>query len=182
MPVEQAALRSARRTAATPSTPETHADGIHIKEFTSMNPKDRATMFTKVARIEKKTFPSSEAFNFDLELKKSNTKMILALREGDTSAELLGYLVYVRMKRLTLLHKICVVEQERNRGVGKLLIHSLRLQLEKAGCDSIHLWVDEARQPARYLYESFGFQKIDRCLDYYGPNRTGLKMELCIEH
>ncbi|KAF1960114.1 acyl-CoA N-acyltransferase [Byssothecium circinans] len=153
------------------------ADEICVQDLASIKPKERVTMIEKVARIEKKAFPPSEAFDFNMELKKRNTNMTLALKKGVP----IGYLVYLRQKRLTLLHKICVIEQERGKGVGKCLMHSLRNQLEKAGCDSIHLWVDETRQPARSLYDSCGFQQIDRCLDYYGPGRTGLKMQLSID-
>lgn len=134
----------------------------------------------KVVKIEKKTFPSSEAFDFDRELKKKNTNMILALKEGG-SIDVVGYLVCLRMKRLALIHKICVVEQEREKGVATCLIHSLQESLEKGGCGSIQLWVDEKRKPALSLYTSCGFQRIDRVEDYYAPGRTGLKMELSIE-
>lgn len=151
-----------------------------LKELATFSPKERETILKRVIRIEKKSFPTSEAFDFTSELRKKHTNMIIAVKDGDAS-ELIGYLVYLRVKRLTVLHKICVVEQEREKGVGKCLIHSLRLLVEKGGCDCIHLWVDEARKPARALYDSCGFQQIDRCPDYYGPGRTGLKMQLPIE-
>ena len=154
--------------------------GFYLKDLASFPLKERHSIVEKVAKIEKKTFPSSEAFNFDAELKKKNTNMVLAMKEGEPEQPV-GYLVYLRMKRLALLHKICVVEQEREKGVGRCLIHSLHHHLEKGGCTSIQLWVDEARKPARALYQSLGFQQVDRCLDYYGPGRTGLKMQLSIE-
>ncbi|KAF2872601.1 acetyltransferas-like protein [Massariosphaeria phaeospora] len=155
-------------------------NGYCLKDLASFPAKDRQLWAEEVAKVEKKTFPSSEAFDFDSELRKKNTSVILVLTNQDTS-ELAGYLVYVRTKRLALLHKICVVEHERGKGVGRYLVHSLRDRLEKGGCQSILLWVDEARQPARMLYRSCDFVQIDRCLDYYGPGRTGLKMELSIE-
>jgi ribosomal protein S18 acetylase RimI-like enzyme len=163
-----------------PSDPPPMLSGIYLKDLASFSPKERQSIVEKVAKIEKKTFPSSEAFDFNTELKKKNTNMVLAMAEGEPG-QLVGYLVYLRMKRLALLHKICVVEQEREKGVGRCLIHSLLHHLEKGGCTSIQLWVDEARKPARALYQTFGFQQVDRCLDYYGPGRTGLKMQLSIE-
>lgn len=158
-------------------------DTFCIKDLSSFSPKERPAIIEKVSRIEKKTFPSSEAFDFHTELKKKNTTMILAMRRASAGSEpeLVGYLVYLRMRRLTLLHKVCVVEHERGRGVGKCLIHSLQSRVEKGGCDGIHLWVDETRMPARALYDSCGFQQIDRCTDYYGPGRTGLKMQRSME-
>ncbi|KAF2256401.1 hypothetical protein BU26DRAFT_412890, partial [Trematosphaeria pertusa] len=109
-----------------------------LKELATFSPKERETILKRVIRIEKKSFPTSEAFDFTSELRKKHTNMIIAVKDGDAS-ELIGYLVYLRVKRLTVLHKICVVEQEREKGVGKCLIHSLRLLVEKGGCDCIHL-------------------------------------------
>lgn len=154
-------------------------NGLIVKELASLPPKERQTILEKVTKIEKKTFPSSEAFDFDSELRKRNTNMLVVTEENDIT-DVVGYLIYLRMKRLTLLHKICVIEQARMKGVGKCLIHSLLLLVEKGGCGRIHLWVDEARKPATALYNSVGFQQIDRCSDYYGPGRTGLKMQLSI--
>jgi ribosomal protein S18 acetylase RimI-like enzyme len=150
---------------------------VQMVSLASLSAKDRDLAIGRVCKIERKTFPSSEAFDFDAELKKKNTNMILALKGGDAS-EVAGYLVYVRMKKLALLHKICVIESMRGKGIGRSLMHSLILQLEKGGCHTIQLWVDEARAPARALYQSYGFQQTDRCENYYGPGRTGLKMQL----
>ncbi|ORY09402.1 acyl-CoA N-acyltransferase [Clohesyomyces aquaticus] len=166
-----------------PSKPNSEPKAVYLKDLASFSPKERPTFIHRVSKIERKVFPSSEAFDFNSELKKKNCNLTLALKDTDTGdgPQLVGYLVSVRMKRLALLHKICVVDQERGWGIGKCLIHSLRLQLEKGGCRSIQLWVDEDRKPARALYKSYGFQEIDRCIDYYGPGRTGLKMEFTIE-
>jgi ribosomal protein S18 acetylase RimI-like enzyme len=153
------------------------AGGYQITSLASLTPKDRQSIVERVIKIERKTFPSSEAFEFDAELKKKNTSMLIAMKDGE-AASVAGYLVYLRMKKVALLHKVCVIEQLRGQGIGKSLVHSLLRHLEKGGCHSIQLWVDEARIPARALYQSFGFQQIDRCVDYYGPGRNGLKMQL----
>ncbi|KAF2004990.1 hypothetical protein P154DRAFT_484447, partial [Amniculicola lignicola CBS 123094] len=110
---------------------------FYLKNFASFPSKDRQSIVEKVSRIEKRAFPSSEVLDFAAELKKKNTTMIIAFREDDS--QVIGYLVYMRTKRLALLHKLCVVEQERKKGVGKSLMHSLRSALEKGGCRSIHL-------------------------------------------
>ena len=154
--------------------------GFRIKDFTSFSPKARSVVIEQVAKIERKTFPSSEVFDFDAELKKRNTRLMLAVGEG-MPEKVVGYLVYVRVGKLALMHKICVIREESGKGVGRCLILSLRQLLEKGGCDSVQLWVDEARKPARALYDSCGFQQTDRLLDYYGPGRTGLKMQLSVE-
>jgi ribosomal protein S18 acetylase RimI-like enzyme len=153
--------------------------GFIIKDFSTFQPKLRPAVADKVAKLEKKIFPAIEHFNYDVELKKKNTGLLLIFKEED-GEKLVAYLVYQRMKRLAWLHKLCVVEQERQKGVGKALIQLFRYQMERGGCQTIFLWVDESRQPARALYASCGFQQSERRPDYYGPGRTALKLELII--
>ena len=152
--------------------------GVVLQIITACPPKDREALATKVAKLEKKIFPSSEAFDYSVELKKKNIGLILASKEG--SQELVGYLVFQRQKSLAWLHKLATIEQERGKGIARCLVHSLCQQMKKGGCRTIVLWVDEARSPARALYTSCGFQEVERLPDYYGPSRTALKMELAI--
>ena len=152
--------------------------GVVLQIITACPPKDREALATKVAKLEKKIFPSSEAFDYSVELKKKNIGLILASKEG--SQELVGYLVFQRQKSLAWLHKLATIEQERGKGIARCLVHSLCQQMKKGGCRTIVLWVDEARNPARALYTSSGFQEIEWLQDYYGPGRTALKMELAI--
>ena len=153
--------------------------GFVIKDFSSFSAKERSAVADKVAKLERKVFPAIEHFNYDVELKKKNIGMMLVFKKDDTDI-LVAYLVYQRMKRIAWLHKLCVVEQEREKGLGKSLIHSLRRHMEKGGCHTIFLWVDANRQPARALYNSCGFQQSECRPDYYGPARTALKLELAI--
>ncbi|KAL6166139.1 hypothetical protein ACJQWK_07499 [Exserohilum turcicum] len=153
--------------------------GFIMRDFSSYQPKLRPALADKVAKLEKKIFPAIEHFNYDVELKKKNTGLLLVFKEDDAE-KLVAYLVYQRMKRLAWLHKLCVVEQERGKGIAKALIHSFRASMEKGGCDTIFLWVDESRQPARALYTACGFQQSERRPHYYGPGRNALKLELAI--
>ncbi|KAF1928629.1 acyl-CoA N-acyltransferase [Didymella exigua CBS 183.55] len=152
--------------------------GIILQVISPCLPKDREALAAKVAKLEKKIFPSSEAFDYGIELKKKNIGLILASREG--SQEAVGYLVFQRQKSLAWLHKLATIEQERGKGIARCLVHSLSHQMNKGGCRTIFLWVDEARAPARALYASCGFQQVERLPDYYGPGRTAVKMELAI--
>ena len=163
------------------TAPISQMEGSRIADLTSNPLKDQQKYLAEIQRIEKKNFPSSEALDFDAELKKRNTNVILALKDFDGSIEVAAYLVYLRMKRLTLLHKICVAQPYRQQGIAKEMITLLRSRLEKEGCDSVQLWVDEGRTAARALYASCDFKQIDRCPDYYGPGRTGLRMVLRLE-
>lgn len=153
--------------------------GFIFKGFASLPPKNRPTIAEKVARLEKKVFPTSEAFDYNVELRKKNTGVILAFKETD-SDNLVAYLVYQRMKRLVWLHKLCVVEQEREKGLGKNLVRFLACEMKKGGCQSIQLWLDDNRKPAKALYASCGFQQVDYRNNYYAPGRAGLKMELLV--
>jgi ribosomal protein S18 acetylase RimI-like enzyme len=164
-------MMTANGAAAVPS-------GVVLQIITACPPKDREALAAKVAKLEKKIFPSSEAFDYSVELKKKNIGLVLASKEG--SQELVGYLVFQRQKSLAWLHKLATIEQERGKGIARCLVHSLCQQMKKGGCRTIVLWVDEARNPARALYTSCGFQEIERLQDYYGPGRTALKMELAI--
>lgn len=152
--------------------------GFDLQVITACPPKDRVTVAAKVAKLEKKIFPSSEAFDYSVELKKKNIGLVLATRTG--CQELVGYLVFQRLKSQAWLHKLATIEQERGKGIARCLIHSLCQQMKKGGCRTIVLWVDEARNPARALYASCGFQQTERLPDYYGPGRTALKMELAV--
>jgi ribosomal protein S18 acetylase RimI-like enzyme len=151
-----------------------------ITNLASTSPNNRQSIVEKVRKIERKTFPSSEAFDFTVELKKNNINTIIALKKGEP-AGVIGYLVYARTRKVAFLHKICVTESMRGKGVGKSLVHSLLSHLTKGGCHSIQLWVDEEREPARALYQFFGFKETERRLDYYAPGRHGLKMQLVVE-
>lgn len=154
--------------------------GVVIRELSSLPPKERSAVADKVVKLERRTFPSNEAFNYDVELKKKNIGVIVAYTECDKN-NIAAYLVYQRMKRVIWLHKLCVVEQERKKGIGRCLVHTLRHQMQSRGGESIQLWVDEHRKPARALYDSCGFQQVELRTNYYAPGRAGLKMELRIE-
>ena len=124
--------------------------GFVIKDFSTLPPKTRSTVADKVAKLERKVFPAIEHFNYDVELKKKNTGLLLVFKEDDTD-KLIAYLVYQRMKRLAWLHKLCVIEQERGRGIGKALIYYLRRQMGKGGCNKIFLWTKVAGMPERCM-------------------------------
>ncbi|KAL5120495.1 hypothetical protein ACEQ8H_001513 [Pleosporales sp. CAS-2024a] len=150
-----------------------------LKNFATLSSEERSTFAQRVVKLERKVFPKDEGFNYDIELKKKNIGLILTVNEG-ASDQLVAYLVYQRMRRVVWLHKLCVVEQERKKGIGRCLVHALRDQMEKGGGETIQLWVDEHRQPAKSLYEACGFVLVETRPAYYAPGRAGLKMELPI--
>jgi len=141
-----------------------------------------SNLLDQVKRAERKTFPRDEAMDFDMELKKRNTELVVVLTAQESSEDneytLAGYLVYARLHGIALLHKVCVLEGHQRQGIARSMLSRLKDRLQGQGCERLQLWVDEARKPARALYESLGFKTSDKARDYYGPGRTGIKMVL----
>ena len=133
-----------------------------------------------LVHAERKIFPHHEALDFDTELKKRNTMLIIIVKEPlhSGSTALVAYSMVSRHKAVAFLHKICVLESYRRRGIASRILQMHRNQLEKQQCDKLLLWVDEERTPARSLYSSFGFSEANRVENYYAPGRTGIQMFL----
>lgn len=124
----------------------------------------------QIKHTEKKTFPHNEAFDFDLELKKRNTELIVIVDDSESSSSpmLAAYAVYAHTQKLTMLHKLCVLENFRRRGIARRLLLFQHRKLLRRGCSNVQLWVDEERIPASQLYSSIGFVKVGRLENYYG--------------
>lgn len=164
------------------------ADSLVLKDIHTLGQADAASILDMITRIEKRTFPPSEAFDFSISLwkKKPNTRVIYGTlatcTPGDNASNtVIAYAVYVRMKGTALLHKVCIAEPYRRKGFGKVLMEYVIQRLRKEGCWEVHLWVDRERGPARRLYAGCGFEKRESVVDYYGPGRTGIKMILDLD-
>ena len=145
-------------------------------------PLQGSNLLKWVKQAEKRIFPRNEILDFDVELKKHNTELTLVL-EGDSPSNptaLIAYAVFARHKRTSLLHKVCVLEKHRRRGIARAMLEMQKKKLRRHGGEAIKLWVDEAREPARRLYAGVGFQEVDRLEDYYAPRRTGIQMMLSL--
>ena len=73
-----------------------------------------------VKRIERRVFPKQDAMDFDVELKKSNTEMMVVLDDevsGVMESLVVAYMLFARVHGVTLLHKICVSESHRRQGL-----------------------------------------------------------------
>lgn len=139
------------------------------------------SLLDSVKRTEKQTFPTGEAFHFDSELAKRTTNLYCAYihSPGPKAAyQLCGYIVYLRTKTLTRIHKVCVVEGLRGQGVGKFMMEKVIEELKRSGATDVDLWVDEERAAAKRLYEKCGFMEKEIVADYYGKGRAGLRMRL----
>lgn len=157
---------------------------LTLSDIHSLKRNEALEILAQISRVEKKTFPTNEAFGFGEELwrKKPNTRVLYVTNATEeTRSGLIAYAVYVRQKGVALLHKVCVVEASRRQGVGQQLMSYIQERLRKEGCQYIQLWVDKAREPARALYRRCGFDEREEIPDYYAPGRTGIRMTLDLE-
>ncbi|KAL3480117.1 acyl-CoA N-acyltransferase [Aspergillus californicus] len=159
------------------------SEDLIIGDIHSLGKPQALEMLSQITRIEKKTFPTSEAWPFGEELwrKKPNTRVLYVARASQGTQPLIAYALYVRQKGVALLHKVCVAEPYRRKGVGIQLMNYLRTRLENEGCQYVHLWVDKARQPARSLYAQSGFEEHEELVGYYAPGRNGIRMILDLQ-
>ncbi|KAL4968978.1 GNAT family N-acetyltransferase [Aspergillus stella-maris] len=161
-------------------------EDLTISDIHCLGKSQAVEVLSQITRIEKKTFPSSEAWPFGEELwrKKPNTRVLyatLASQGTHSPRPLIAYALYVRQKGVALLHKVCVAEACRRKGVGNQLMKYIRTRLQKEGCQYVHLWVDQGRESARALYIRNGFEEHEVIVDYYAPGRHGIKMILDLE-
>lgn len=99
------------------------------------------------------------------------------MRVGE-NLELFGYVVYVRSKLVTRVHKVCVVEERRGQGVGKWMLGFVLADLKKGGTGTVDLWVDKSREVARKLYITCGFEERETVENYYSAGRDAIRMEI----
>ncbi|KAL2802788.1 acyl-CoA N-acyltransferase [Aspergillus granulosus] len=161
-------------------------EDLTISDIHSLGKSKAFEVLAQIARIEKKTFPSSEAFPFGEELwrKKPNTRVLYATwtsQKPQPPSPLIAYAVYARQKGVAWVHKVCVAEAFRGQGVGTQLMEYIRARLQKEGCQYVYLWVDRGREHARSLYLRSGFEEHEELPDYYAPGRNGIKMVLDLE-
>lgn len=148
-------------------------------------PLAKDDLIRQVQYVEKKTFPRREAMDFDTEIHKRNVDLVIIVDDADapgvfTPARpiLVAYMVFAHLKagKAVLLHKICVSEDYRRRGIARIVLETQAERLKKQGCTKIQLWVDEGNMPARILYKVLGFEEVSRVNDYYAVGRTGIQM------
>lgn len=146
------------------------------------NPVPHKLMLNWVIHAEKKNFPRNEVFDFDSEVKKHNTYLMIILDKTllPNPVALIAYLVHASYKKTALLHKVCVLEKHRRHGVARRMLQLQIGKLGSRGYGVMKLWVDEEREPARSLYTDMGFKEVDRVEDYYAPGRAGIQMVLSL--
>ena len=137
-------------------------------------------LLTQVKHAEKTAFARNEALDFDLELKKRNANLAFVVdRSAEPScAAVAAYFIYVRTQKTVSVHKVCVLQDYRRRGIATALLKMHVSRFKDWICRKAQLWLDEAIMPAKKLYTSAGFVETDRVEGYYAPGRNGIKMVL----
>ena len=139
-------------------------------------------LIRQVQQAEKKAFAKREAMDFSNELRKRNMDLVIIADDDGTYTpavpRLVAYMVLVHLKagNAVFLHKICVLEDYRRRGIARMILESQAERLKKQGSSKIQLWVDEGNLPARGLYKVLGFEEVSKINDYYNVGRTGIQM------
>ena len=68
------------------------------------------------------------------------------------------------------IQTIAVVEGARGQGLGRTLMNALLSEARSRGADEVFLEVRADNPAAHHLYESLGFEQIDRRKKYYQPH------------
>ncbi len=76
------------------------------------------------------------------------------------------------------LLRVVVAPQRRGQGVARRLMRAGIQWAQATGAHRMLLEVEETNAVAHRLYEQFGFEPIDRRLNYYGHDRHAMVMEL----
>lgn len=97
---------------------------------------------------------------------------------AEAAGRFVGFAIgYLRRPALGGVLTLDVDPRARRRGVGRVLFAELLARLESAGASVIRLEVDVRNEAAAAFYRSFGFRRLGRLADYYGPGRDGFEME-----
>lgn len=156
---------------------------LDFKEQLKLSKPRVSLIMHQIKHAEKKLFPRNEALDFDLELKKRNAAPIAVLEcvEASSVPSLAAYALFVHTPPLALLHKVCVLEKYRGRGIAARVLSVHHRSLALRACGKVQLWVDEQRMAARHVYEKLGFEEVGRLDHYYGPHRPALRMLLQLQ-
>lgn len=114
----------------------------------------------------------------------STFRGLLARRDADLLAAesergLVGYTVCWTVGDQAELGNVAVADEERGRGIGRLLVLSALARVRERGARDCFLEVRESNEAAQALYAACGFEVISRRRRYYTrPAEDALVMRL----
>ncbi len=91
-------------------------------------------------------------------------RFVLVLEEA---GEIPGFAVAAEIGHEWELENIAISTSARRRGLADLLLGAIFQQLHQAAAESIYLEVRRSNQPARNLYEKWGFHQVGVRSGYY---------------
>ena len=107
------------------------------------------------------------------------TDLFLVLKEANViTGYFLGHCLMDDME----IYRIAVLPDKQQMGYGKKLLNEAMRQAKQQGAKQCFLEVRESNAVARRLYNSFGFQEIDRRRRFYRmPDEDGIVMMIRLE-
>jgi ribosomal-protein-alanine acetyltransferase len=137
----------------------------------------RAGDVAALCRLETATFPGDRIApaSFRRLLSRPSAELRVATAGGD----LVGYtlLLFRRGTSIARLYSIAVAVEARGRGVGRRLMADAARIARKSGRARLRLEVRADNGAAIRLYESLGYRRIGRHLDYYADGMEALRLE-----
>lgn len=91
--------------------------------------------------------------------------------------EIIGILSYSIIYERGEINYIVTIPGYRNQGIGTMLLEKALEIMEKAGCDTISLEVEESNQSAIQLYKNQGFEIKAIRKKYYGNHDAYLMVK-----
>jgi [ribosomal protein S18]-alanine N-acetyltransferase len=105
----------------------------------------------------------------------STARTVVAERQG----KIVGFATgYVSIRGLGHVVTLDVAQEHRRGGIGGALLKELLRRFAAALVQETRLEVDGGNDVAISFYERFGFRKLRRLADYYGPDRPAWEMTL----
>jgi ribosomal-protein-alanine N-acetyltransferase len=117
-----------------------------------------------VAGIELETLSSWSLLALERELAVANGRQLVIL---SPDSKVVGWCACRTVWPEAEMLKIAVIEAERHRGLGSLLLDSLLEDLQKQDYGGLFLEVRAKNTPALLFYEKHGFRQVGKRMGYY---------------
>jgi ribosomal-protein-alanine N-acetyltransferase len=129
----------------------------------------------EVMEIERRSFPVAWEYTTYLRICMQKGRILssdgglLLMDVLESSSILTGYAVWETDPVSTRGHilNLAIIEEERRKGYGKLLLNHVHDSLRETGMTSCFLEVRESNTPARALYETSGYTATGKLDGYY---------------
>lgn len=149
-------------------TPDPGTDDVDIRRA------ERADLLA-VYRIEKAAFPQPWPFDaFQRFL--GEPGFLVATDDGKVTGYVVADCIPNHGRSLGHIKDLAVHEKRRGEGIGRRLIARALATLSTRSATSVKLEVRVGNEPARSLYEDFGFEALRRVPRYYDDGEDALIM------